>query len=97
MGSVVVAGVTVAPVHGQLGSLCSGQGSCLCSRLPPSHGQLRGDWGGYLEGLSVLQELTEMGVWAQAGVSGIKELAPGAWEGVGCEDRHGPHVVGTAL
>lgn len=53
--------------------------------------------GGYLEGLSVLQELTEMGVWAQAGGEWHQELAPGAWEGVDCEDRHGPHVVGTAL
>ena len=81
MGSVVVAGVSVAPVRGQLGCWCQGQGSCLCSRLPPSHGQLRGDWGGYLEGLSVLQELTEMGVWAHAGVGGIKELAVGPGRG----------------
>lgn len=45
----------------------------------------------------MLQELTETGVWAQAGVGGIKELAPGPREGVDCEDSHGPHVVGTAL
>lgn len=38
-----------------------------------------------------------MGVWAQAGVGGIKELAPGPWEGVDCEESHGAHVVGTAL
>ena len=38
-----------------------------------------------------------MGVWAQAGVGGIKVLAPGPREGVDCEDSHGPHVVGAAL
>jgi len=54
VGSVAVAGVAVATVHGQLGCCCQGRGSCLCSRLPPSHGQLHGDWGGYLERLSVL-------------------------------------------